>query len=732
MARLFFIGPRSFSDGGLSTALTFGPNLLARNNSNDDGPGYQVRSLQTNFIGTLNFGLTDATAAARKSFFLRFKLRVRRLPSAEKSFWFTGSSGEGGPGLVMSLDTAGHLLIYNQGASVAPGSLIATSVGVVNVGLGSAGWNTVEMYVEYSTGANNLGKLFLVLNSVTVYDNRTVGTIPNLATGINLNQNCNSLSIQARTGDATNTGLDLDCSNISCDDTTMPAETQVTLVPINGVGFYNNWAGANPDWRHHQQFLNFANPLNMISTAVLNSRHSFTCPTMRSQGITGNIKGIRILSAVGVAPANIAGTMFIRKGGVDTDIPVTFSWSNTLAFYHSANIPIAGFTVDDALEIGIVSGASAGTYQCFQMYLLVEHDTAFVAPTLTDFKIQSGNYTGTGALQTITLPFTPEFILIWPRGNTSQGVWWHKGLWGFKNFTGVPGSALNNIWTRGTSLHLLDNNAQVNSNTIVYDYLVLSDPQNRIWGSATWMQVSQTVPYDTEDTQVQMPIAVTGVFASAETENTNLGSDNVFFTGPGQADDTARTMATGAVVANRIRRLNTSGWLARKGIMVGGVQYYAWGLKPLGFQQKQLTDIVTYTGDGNASKIIPVAVSGLTPVMCIAIPGNGTDSKYIRFSTFTNSREWQTATTSATAITAFGANTVTVGLALNTLGVLYTLVVYAEGTDTPQLNQYSGIYFIDTTARHDTLWNRAAGTALATVNRAIPKPIYRTQFVGDK
>lgn len=732
MARLFFAGPRTFCDGGQSVAVTFISALLARNNYNDDGPGFLARSLTTNFIGSFNFGLTDATAAARKSFYLRWKMRVRRLPTAEKSFFFTTSSGEAGPGLVMSIDTVGHLLAYNQGNSVPPGSLIATSSNVVNVGLGASGWNVFEMYVEYSTGANNLGKLYLVLNGVTVYDNRVSGVLPNSATGLNLNQNCSSLSFQARSGDATNTGLDLDCSNISCDDSAMPGETQVTLIPLNGQGFYNNWAGANVDWRHHQQFMNFNNPLNMISTNVINSRHSFTVPTMRSQGITGNIKGIRILSAVGQAPANIAGTMFIRKGGVDTDIPVTFTWSNTLSFYHSANIPVTGFTVDDALEIGIVSGASAGTYQCFQMYLLVEHDTPFVPPVLGDFQIAKGNYTGTGALQSITLPFTPEFILIWPRGNTNNGVWWHKGLWAFKDFNAAPGTALNYIWTRDDQLHLLNNNAGVNGNTIVYDYLVISDPQNRIWASTTWSQVSQTSPYDTDDTQVQYPITPTAVFSSAETENTNLGANNTFFFGPGQADDTARTMATGAVVSNRIRRLNTDGFLVRKGSMVGGIQYYSWGLKPTGFQQTQLTDIVTWVGDGASSRIIPVAVSGKTPCMAIAIPGDGTTAKYIRFDTFSNSREWQTTSTSATAITAFGVNSVTIGSTLNTLGTSYSMIVYAEGVDSPQLNQYSGIYFLDPTARHDTLWNRAAGGPIATTNVKIPKPIYRTYFVGDK
>jgi hypothetical protein len=727
MARLAFWGPVTQYDSGFSASA---PVFVQKNNVNGDKPGFCIRSLGGTGLGAAwAFGTPDAAAAPRTNFYLRFKIRIRRLPTVTKSFWYTTSSGEGGPGLVLRVTPAGKLDVLNLGNQVYPGSLIATSVGSLNVGVTSAGWNTIKLFLKYAVGSADTGILQLYLNSETVYDNSVSGTIPGSNAGVQKVQNCNNFAFEPVPANPNNTGLDYDLSNISVDSTAIPGETQVTLVPVVSQGFYNNWTGGNAGYQYRQQMFNSA-AVNEVSTALTSTRHSYVCQNMRDLGITGNIVAVSVVGQAGFGVAAQTAPLFIRRNGADVDSS-NIAWSAAARPFHTALFSPTGWTPDDVVEIGFASGAGAGTYRWRGLWLVVEHDTPFVDPILQDFKITRGNYTGTAAYQGITLPFEPEFLLIWPRSTTTTGVWWHQGLWAYKNFQASPGTCLNGIWHTGTTLHLMDGDASYNANLVVYDYLAISDPQNRIWGSRSWLEVNQTVPYDSDLSQIVLPIEPAGIFASTETETTSLGANNQYFFGPGQANNTARTMQTAAVVADRIQLLNTLGWQAKRGIIGATfIQYTSWGLKPTAFETLKLTDIVTWTGDGTASRVIAVDVGGLTPVLAIAIPGNNVTAKYVKFSTFTDAHEWQVAASITTAITAFGANSITVGVTLNGLGVSYTMLVYAEGTDSAARNQYSGIYYLDPDFHHDTLWDRESGLP-ATVNVRIPTPIGRTYFVAD-
>src|SRR5688500_18612546 len=110
MARLAFWGPVTPADSGLSTT----EDITQRNNVYGNGPGWAAPSIAATIVGSsLRPGAVDNVTANRKTLYVRMKIRVKRLPSVDKSFCFSGSSGEAGPGVVFYVDAAGTLSAYN-------------------------------------------------------------------------------------------------------------------------------------------------------------------------------------------------------------------------------------------------------------------------------------------------------------------------------------------------------------------------------------------------------------------------------------------------------------------------------------------------------------------------------------------------------------------------------------------------------------------------------------------
>jgi hypothetical protein len=101
-----------------------------------------------------------------------------------------------------------------------------------------------------------------------------------------------------------------------------------------------------------------------------------------------------------------------------------------------------------------------------------------------------------------------------------------------------------------------------------------------------------------------------------------------------------------------------------------------------GVSSERLMAVMSYVGNGVASRNITLALNGSSPVLVFVVPTN-TATKVFRVNTDTTGRNTATGNSVANSITALGANQITVGTALNATGVPYDVWAIKTGKVTP-------------------------------------------------
>jgi hypothetical protein len=653
---------------------------------------------------TYNVYLNDGWLAADyfpASAYLRFWIRVRLYPLTSRVTvaWCDSSLNAGG--IVLSLTSAGVLTVDNFQSTIREGAIGPTIP--LNV------WCKIELYCKHNTQANVIPNPPFETNAactVTVsggVEGSATITFDTAATGVGLNDNNPTTGGIERFGlgqglaSVADTGADFDISHIAAGDEAC-GDTRVTWVPITATGTYATWPTGIADWRARNVMYHNAALLDQaVSTLAVSARQSYLCD-LAAVGVTGSIFGAQVMARLrGESPVHVGLRFFVRRNGVDTDSHVFAGSTSSLWIY--ARFDTTGWLATDTIEIGIVSrtdGAGAERTEIEGLCLLLDHDSPVTPITQDEVRTFRGSYTGTAAPQTIALAFAPHVLLVQPRSaaaNRPAGIWFDSMRTGHD--TSDMGRSRAQFRVDGSTLYLIDNLDWCNESGMVYDYIAIRDPSFRAFGRGSFYQRSTTTPRDTDNWAVPIG-AETGVGSVSawqpdallfcrETDDSALAS---FMRGAGHVGDLSSNIGTlGAPAADRIQQLTATGWEAGKGSFSTSAYNYPFlGIRTTAFNATQLARTTSYVGDGTASQVVTVNMGGLPPAWVWVVPHNTGRHYWRHCNSPATLRSIDGGGSSATAITALGVDSMTVGVTLNTAGVTYTVIAFLCGVDCSDVN----------------------------------------------
>lgn len=326
--------------------------------------------------------------------------------------------------------------------------------------------------------------------------------------------------------------------------------------------------------------------------------------------------------------------------------------------------------------------------------------TSQSSPPLAPVYFKTGTYTGNATEQDLTFPVPIHFFWVRPLTSpTGAGVsWWssmlaaHIGLdegtlqeavvRAYQN-TAFDGVDAEEAVQEQYVISIAGSNSQVNANTVVYQYIAISDPGMRLMMNGAFGH--GTVPTSFANALLDSGFTpLLGFFANEDVANT--ATDRIAWKGPGHAASATQVFSA----AEAASMLTFTG----AGVMTSGSSLHALhqgnqvaysvfrrndGITDANgaSQDGKCWQMFSYVGDGAASRTISFPVSvGVRPLW--AIIGPTTTTCYQRdpghtTNTSTNLSTGSVATT--TAITAGGIDQITVGSTLNSNGVTYNVFV---------------------------------------------------------
>lgn len=463
---------------------------------------------------------------------------------------------------------------------------------------------------------------------------------------------------------------------------------RTTLLQAAGPGTYSQWTGGQPDWRAHSAVHFQIGSLNSVTTTTPNQKISYLMESMLSRGITGNI-GV-VMVGIRNGYATTGAMAFIRRNGVETLLPNFTLPSSTNAGVRWYRVSEGGWLPTDEIEVGMVSGTTTGNNYLTSVALLVEHDTPEPEPlTDTTARVVTVSYTGNGTGQTIDLgvDMVPTALLVTPLDDSARPVIWWDGRPGAQGFA-EANATFGRVWPQKGKFQVVEPTAgdSYNANGVSYTAIALFDPSGRY---AIPFGVSKPSAEDDYNHQLRLPLsgepAATFtpdfVFGGMSSTTSSDSTFATFYKGPGHAGDlTAKIGTSQAADADRIQAM-TAGqvqfgkWI---GSQYGDTSFWA-GRVSDGVAPQRLMAVTSYVGDGTSSRNIPLILNGQTPVFSLVMPVNAAVAKIYRVAGDTTGRQTWSGNATANSITAMGANQITVGSALNAVGVTYDVWTITTG-----------------------------------------------------
>jgi hypothetical protein len=617
----------------------------------------------------------------------RVFIRLRKFPtsgSPDPIVWALKGNVESGPALCLRINGSGTLSLYNQGNATAPGELLDS------VGLSLDIWYCVEIHARFNNAVEvppnppyeNNALVAWRINGDTISTHDRAGLNPQY--GIDRR---NQEALQSKLGDSTNVGkgLEVDYSDWIADGADWVGQSRrVTVLRPTGAGTHTGWTGGNPDYRHQLDFPFIGAGINLgVSTQSASVSQTYAVESAESKGVEGAIYSARIavyFSAVGGANVEL----ILRRNGSESlyniGSPPHSAWSTW-------RISTAGWVPGDTLEVGVKNSPSpAGSTAIEACALLVEHDTAGSAEGDQDraVRVIQTTYTGNATQQSINLAaidpdvasLTPCLVLVFPESGTSAGAWW----WDSKVYTSQcnnAGALSYALIVRPGIVHITGSNSATNQNTITYRLIACFDPQQRI---ASRGAVALASGSDDRDVQLRgSGFVPEAVFIARESAPSN-DATKIYYRGAGHTGDQSISLGVDtAAVSNAVQTVQTGGF--EVGTLINEAfqdfAFMAWRTTP--FAGRRLVAITSYVGNGSNPRSVSLALDGGTPVFALVVPTNN-GKRWTRYGTVT--RQWNGTTTgSGNAITAFGADSMTVGSELNANGVTYSVFGLATGVD---------------------------------------------------
>lgn len=313
--------------------------------------------------------------------------------------------------------------------------------------------------------------------------------------------------------------------------------------------------------------------------------------------------------------------------------------------------------------------------------------------------LRQGTYTGNGTAQDLAFPLPIHLLFIRPASGGNGGVhWWSSMLSAHKNMTDgvlanlmpqaladvsfVPGG----VDTQQTQYlcRLVGANANNNQNGIVYQYLAVGDPGQRFIVAGGLKS-----PIGALDSITRLiNTGFTALAALFQPENGTSVGNVMYFKGPGNAIDSVSNVASGSgEVAAAIQF--GAGQLTSKSAFHAFVNVAPTcpfllfrvddnSSDDVGSNRGKVFRVVTYVGDGNASRTIALTPNvGKRPLWVLVIPTNGAQAYYKDAgNTATGVMQASNGTITVGGITGGGIDTISVDVSLNANGVVYQILEF--------------------------------------------------------
>jgi hypothetical protein len=713
-------GARRWVDGfEISGALMDGGSGISNHNCREasrtpEGMGFALR---TN-TGSVRTHTNSAAAQAQRISWERFYVRIRTLPTGgDDNIWNLTGSVDGTGVYLLNINTSGQLLVYDEALVAYPGTQVGSASSALTVGV----WYRVDIRTQFWTsagsGATTKKAISVYLNGVlAISGNGTNGSFGNLHDSSNIGPIAGAVS----------RGLECDIDDwIGADEAVvagvsypgfdLTSGSHVRRIQNTGFGASNvgaswlsNGTAVVGDWREVSGIPKTGTPAMGLSSTVVSTtlqlatdysdNVQYGCAAITMSILPNNVPGgagqmgtnlgaLRAVTLVGNTVASQEAIYSIPSGTATEQLPAL----GTLTLTHVSSAT-AGTTVINAIfafaeYLGAwgpedVAGLTwpTRTGQMNSPFPTLHVNNAFFAP-VGAVRIYSGTFVGNQTGQDYLMKLAPNWIWLRDTGaSASDGGIWFTGMnaahWLMaQNYeSDVAGDI--KLATTGTSTQVPVGglNTQSNINGRLYQFIAVSDLTGRNLLSAGMSHKAALV----SGVNNIIDAGFTPDWLFMFIEHVSTGTTGHYVKGPGHATDTASpidgasvasvaTIAAGlitskSVIQTDIPQTAYSAW--RKADGVGGTQWF---------------DAIQYTGDGAASRNIPLSLGGKAPIFVIVTPHNARSIVRDPSHSGTNSMAIGSGNTT-TGITAGAANQITVGLLANANLIVHEVFAIAGGT----------------------------------------------------
>lgn len=773
-----------------------------------NGLGAAIRSgTNKNFLRPVNVYRTGFTT---HDSWERFYVRVRTFGSIPLDIWKTESTPSPTNGIRLYINASGTVSCYNVNAFS-----VETLLGTSSVIFTQNTYVKIDCLVQYNPNAvGGSGRFRMYAGGTLIFDFVVVAA----SSGIGATS---SFHLQTRLGTqitgANTWEIDLDdwmnadipnisgVEHLNSLDWILGTHVKATRVTSATLG---SWTG------QAEQMNQMMSPINVSTGArITSSTSGATMDGITDIDLTSDASGFVICNVTALVSkygsrASIDGSLgYALAGGsnVMTTIAESSSPQHNTVMYIGTGTDIIPADITP-FHVVHTKGASAGLATVYALSAVIEQiglwgsedDSTITVPQSSKFLIHNGafywnspwgfpndnpvavacshggTYIGNGTTQTISIDNPFHLLFVRPlTGGTNNGFkWFASGLTG--HLDGKDGSTpecpVHVFYDEATGLAsftVTGTNADVNANGVTYQYIAFSDPAMRynICGAFEHATTTASAINNLVDS-LFTPVAV---FTQFEVTPSQSNVVNLSYKGPGHTANqgtkldgtniaTFLTLGTGAITslasAHGTNQTTFSAWRTVDGY---GSPF-------------PMIQITSYTGDGNASRVITLTpTSGKFPLYAYIQPHNALGIFRDPSHTGTNSGRMTDSTNNITnGITAGGIDSLTVGILLNANGIVYDVFVivgdtlgwnngeFCSGPGNPipptepplpdiailpeggiilggstplsLLRDVSGIYTLVPGKTSDTLYDRQTGQT--SVEMPIPDPFAKGGYIG--
>ena len=811
------------SEGG-STVNNY---IISRDSSRTiDGSGLCLRGNTTTFwsrnVAEFRTGLTTNVS------WERFYIRVRVLPTSnDYAIWRCHGSPSSGAGFALKLLTTGEIEGYNINA----GGTLVDEGEVFTPTLNS--WYRIDILLKYDSGGGTDGRIHIFVNgslAFTFTDNSGYGLnagTRHVSTDLGRWASVSETEVEIDLDDWINADLpaNVDTTTLDFLDDNFPIDWLLG----SHVRLHYTISASQTDWTPTGEAVGNLNQYSDPARRVGTSQLASTTSASVLEGLTDaplQSAPDTLASVLGAAAAIVVidsknsgstdGELGYKKAGAAASV-TSINQTSTEAENRIAYLPSSMILPDEISPWSIVHNKSAdgNTDTTYGMVTVVEYlgvwgeeddpsyelpvsrltflhncrygNTAWgylgSQPVAPVFSV-GGTYVGNGTYQEIELPAPCQFLLIRGVGTGSAGI---KCLGaGFQANYSVRDRVIPNLrmWYDAANDAFKFSvvggaSSECNQSGITYQYIAFCDPGMRFNLGGQFAHGNGC------STPKSNPLITSSFLAEAAFVQQQLFgiTSNVigmWYRGEGHSNNDATPLDGTTLEVNAFNfaegYLNTYSRMHSGGNGAPSYAYSLWRTEDSGSDGCSdivMVQILSYIGDGTSSQVVNLTpASGKYPLFVLVCPVTNSAS-YFRDPSHTsnNSANISSLANSTTAITTVDMDQITVGSALNSSGVTYSVFVicgdtagmnngefvapycYGDGPyitpEDPQgdvnilanggvdldgtpattlLVDISGIYTLTAGKRNDTLYDRQTGQP--NVDIKIPDPIFKTGYVG--